>query len=61
MANSILADCLTAIDNQTRNTNQITRTILIKKWLMDFAKQKHPLRYSDHLAFSVPANAQGGC
>ena len=57
----ILSDPVNPIDQQ--KLNRLTKSILIKKWLVDFAKQKHRPHYSDHFMFSTPVNAnlQGGC
>lgn len=60
MANFILSDCLEAIDRQ--KTNRLTKSILIKKWLADFAKKKHSPHYSDRFAFNFSLTAvEGDC
>ena len=45
-------------DNQ--KPNRLTKSILIKKWLVDFAKQKHKLHYSDNFCFSSLLTAVEG-
>ena len=47
-------------DNQ--KPHQLTKSILIKKWLVDFAKQDHRPHYSDRFLFNFPVNTntQGG-
>ena len=60
MAKPILSDCFKAIDRQ--KTNRLIKSILIKKWLEDFAKQEHRPHYSNRFAFNVPLTAvEGDC
>ena len=61
MAKPIISDRTKPIDQQ--KPNQLTKSILIRKWLEDFAKQKHKPHYSDRFMFSTTVNASlhGGC
>ena len=44
--------------NPSQQSNQLNRRIRIKKWLINFSRQKHQLHYSDTFAF--PLNAVEG-
>ena len=60
MAKSILSDCLKVIDQS--KPHRLTKSILVKKWLADFAKQEHRPHYSNRFAFNVPLTAvEGDC
>ena len=65
MANSILADCLTAIDQQTHNvktSTQLNRLLKLKRQLLSISQTKWKPKFSDHFVFGSPLTAiDGGC
>ena len=65
MANSILADCLTAIEQKTRNittSTQLNRLLKLKRQLLSISQTKWKPKFSDHFTFSSSLTAiDGGC